>query len=52
MSVTVESLTENEEMLGLVTSLLITLKLILSVAVLPAASLTVTVLVLEVVPNP
>ena len=40
----------SKEILGLVTSLLITLKLILSVAVFPAASETVAVLVLEVEP--
>ena len=47
-----ESLTVKDEILGLVTSLLVTLKLMLSVDVLPAASLTVAVLETEVVPNP
>ena len=52
VSETVESLTVKDEILGLVTSLFVTLKLMLSVDVLPAASLTVAVLETEVVPNP
>jgi hypothetical protein len=46
------SLTVNNEILGFVTSFFITLKFILDVEVLPAESLTETVLVLEVVPKP